>query len=296
MDKMLSPVLRAMPSANKAEDLLSRLTNRAFQVGIGTHDALGAHLIGMCGFDFVWVSGLAVSTSAGVPDASILGMEKFLEAARMIDASTSLPVIADCDTGFGSLNATTYMAMQYVNAGIAGICIEDKQFPKRNSFSGARHDLENIETFCMKIRKIKEAPAPRKIVVIARTESFIAGHSCDEALKRAHAYREAGADAILVHSRSSDAKEIQAFVAAWDDALPVVIAPTTYGSTSFRDFEEMGVTMVICANQLIRASVKSMRLVLDAIRSGPSLSTTDGLICPLHEVVDMFKNERWVDV
>lgn len=280
----------------KAQYLLERLARREFQLGIGAHDAMGAHLIGASGFDFVWVSGLAVSTSAGVPDASILGMERFLDAARTIDAATSLPVIADCDTGFGSLNNTTYMALQYANAGIAGVCIEDKQYPKRNSFSEVAHELESIEAFCLKLRTIKESIRPRKMAVIARTEAFIAGHSCAEALERAAAYREAGADAILVHSRRKDATEIQEFTARWNNALPIVIAPTTYSSMSFREFEDMGVSLVICANQLLRASVKQMRSVLTAIRTGSSLASTDGLICPLHEVVDMFKGDRWVDV
>ena len=163
------------------------------------------------GFDGVWASGLEISASYGLPDANILTMSEYLERATEMNEATSLPVIADCDTGYGNVNNVIHMVEKYEKAGIAAICIEDKLFPKVNSFIEGRQDLADIEEFCGKIRAVKNTQKNPDFMVIARVEALIAGWGMKEALKRATAYAESGADAILIHSKKRDNKEILEF-------------------------------------------------------------------------------------
>ena len=284
-----------LPEKEKGTKFLQCLRKRHFQIGIGAHNALGAQLIEAAGFDFVWASGLEISVAAGVPDASILGMEKFLEAASVINRVTSLPVIADCDTGFGGINNTIYMAEQYVTAGIGGVCIEDKVFPKTNSFVEAHHQLEAVEDFTRKIENIKRIGGGN-LAVIARTEAFIAGEGVDVALARANYYAAAGADAILVHSKKSDAIEIREFMNRWV-SIPIIVVPTAYATISMSELQEIGVTAAICANQLIRASIKSMEEALTCLKNRKELSAVDHLLAPLSTVLQMGRHgKHWQDV
>ena len=195
---------------NKCKKFKSLFKKKLIRI-VGAHDGLGAKLIGEAGFDGVWASGLEISASYGLPDANILTMTEYLERAVEMNEATSLPVIADCDTGYGNVNNVIYMVEKYEKAGIAAICIEDKLFPKVNSFIEGRQDLADIDEFCGKIRAVKNTQKNPDFMVIARVEALIAGWGMKEALKRANAYSESGADAILIHSKKKDKKEILEF-------------------------------------------------------------------------------------
>tara|TARA_Y100000741_G_C18169879_1_gene524825 strand:- start:72 stop:533 length:462 start_codon:yes stop_codon:yes gene_type:complete len=130
---------------------------------MGAHDGLSAKLIGEAGFEGVWASGLEISASYGVPDANILTMTQYLAKATEMTDATSIPVVADCDTGYGNVNNVIYMLEQYEKNGIQGICIEDKLFPKVNSFVPGRQDLAGIDEFCGKIRAIKQNQKKKKL-------------------------------------------------------------------------------------------------------------------------------------
>jgi phosphoenolpyruvate phosphomutase len=224
---------------------------------VGAHDGLSARLVERSGFDAVWASGLEVSTSHGLPDAGILTMCECLDAARVMTETVSIPVIADCDTGFGDVSHVVRTVRRYEMAGIAAVCIEDKCFPKLNSFVSVGQELISVEAFVEKISAAKQAQRTAEFVVIGRTEAFIAGCGVEEALTRAAAYADAGADAVLVHSRASTPGEIWAFMERWDRDVPVVVVPTTYRA-SVEELQSRGVRVAIHANVGIRAAARAM--------------------------------------
>src|SRR5438876_6417264 len=183
----------------------------------GAHDALSAKLAEQAGFDAIWAGGFGISAVQAVPDANILTLTETLEAVRRIVDTVGIPVVADCDNGYGNAINVMRTAAEFERAGAAGICIEDNEFPKRCSFyAGVRRNLVPAEEHA---RKVEAATAARRdpgFLVIARTEALIAGLGQEEALGRARAYADAGADAVLVHSKAPDFNELHAFAEAWD--------------------------------------------------------------------------------
>ena len=146
-----------MSSFGKVSKLRSLFQSSKVIRIVGAHDGLGAKLIEKNGFDGVWASGLEISTSHAVPDANILTMTDFLRSARVMNEATSLPVICDCDTGFGNVLNVIRMVEQYEAAGLAAVVIEDKLFPKVNSFVPGRQELASIQEFMGKIEAAKSA-------------------------------------------------------------------------------------------------------------------------------------------
>jgi phosphoenolpyruvate phosphomutase len=253
----------------------------------GAHNALGAKLVEKNGFDGVWASGLEISTAYAVPDANILTMSEFLNAAEAMNEAVSIPVIADCDTGFGNSGNVIYMVKKYENAGIAAVCIEDKHFPKVNSLYPGRQELASIAEFVGKIMAAKNAQRDKDFMVIARVEALIAGWGMDEALKRAHAYVDAGADAILIHSKQKTPNEIIEFAKAWENRVPLVVVPTTYFSITVDELEDIGVKMVIYANHGLRAAIKAMDETLGIIAREGTTRNIEGKIADLKEVFEI---------
>lgn len=234
----------------------------------GAHDALSAVLAERHGFDALWASGLGICATQGMPDASILTMTELLAAANAMDQASRLPVIADCDTGFGGVNNAIRMVRAYERVGIAGICIEDKEFPKRNSFL-VGHDLADIAEFAAKVHAAKSAQTDPDLVLIARVEALIAGAGMEEALSRATAYADAGADAILIHSKADSPREVLEFAEAWRRAgrsTPLAVLPTTYENVTSHELGEAGIKLVIYANQSLRAAIRAMDTALATIK------------------------------
>lgn len=189
-------------SARTAADRLRELFAQPGVVRIvSAHNPLGARLAERAGFDGVWSSGLEVSASQGVPDTDILTMSELLGVASSMAAAVDVPVIADCDAGYGNAHNVMNMIRRYEAAGIAAVSIEDKRFPKVNSFIPGRQELAPIGEFCGKLAAAKEAQRHPGLMVIARIEALIAGWGMDEALRRGEAYARAGADAVLIHAK-----------------------------------------------------------------------------------------------
>ncbi|TLY24436.1 MAG: phosphoenolpyruvate mutase [Nitrospirae bacterium] len=213
---------------------------------VGAHDALSAKLIEEAGFDAIWASGFGISASLKcIPDGSFLTMTEQLEVTKNIVEAVSIPVIADCDTGFGNALNVMRTVQEYEKAGIAGICIEDNVFPKRCSFyAGVRRELVSIDEHAGKVRAAKSAQASPDFVVIARTEALIAGWGQEEALKRAKAYADAGADAVLIHSKSPTFDELRAVSQQWSGRVPLVVVPTIFGSVTTDELERHGFKIV----------------------------------------------------
>ena len=187
-------------------------------VVLGAHDAMSARLVERAGFEAVWVSGFGVSTMAhALPDLNLITMTEALAAAKRIDDAVELPVIADCDNGYGGLINVVRTVLEYERAGIAGICVEDNLFPKRNSlFAGdVKRELIPVGEQARRIAAAKDAQETPDFVFIARVEALIAGHGIEAACERALAYAQAGADAVLIHSRDKSLGEIRGFLDAW---------------------------------------------------------------------------------
>jgi phosphoenolpyruvate phosphomutase len=265
------------------------LAGPAYMRIMGAHDGLTASLAERAGFDAIWAGGLGISSSYRVADAGLLTMTELLNAAVQIRAGCNVPVIADVDGGFGDVNVVRRMVQLYEAAGIDAICIEDKQCPKRNSFRNG-HQLEEPAAFARKIAVAKAAQRGTGFVVIARLESLIAGAGMDDAMSRAERYHDAGADAVLIHSRASHAGEIGEFCARWQQTgrdAPVLCIPTTYAGVTARELSELGIRGVIYANQAIRASTKAVSEVLAAIAKHDSSFPIESSLTTLGELFEL---------
>jgi phosphoenolpyruvate phosphomutase len=282
---------------NRADEKRRRLReglagNRAV-VAVGAHDALTAKLVGRHeAFDAVWVSGLGVATMAhAMPDVNLTTMTETLAAAIRIDAATELPVIADCDNGFGGLGNVVRTLVEYERAGISAISIEDNLFPKRNSLLGAdtKRELLPMREQARRLRAAKRAQVTDDFVLIARVESLIAGHGVEDACARADAYVEAGADAILIHSRDKTLSEIDGFLASWKGlgSVPLVAVPTLFPTFSSMQLFERGFNLVILANQPMRAAVGAIEATLAKLAVAGRASDVEADIVPVDHIFDL---------
>ncbi|HEW98862.1 MAG TPA: phosphoenolpyruvate mutase, partial [Beggiatoa sp.] len=207
------------------------------------------------------------------------------ETVEFMSDATTIPILLDGDTGYGNFNNVQRLVRKLEQRHIAGVCIEDKLFPKTNSFiKGTTQELANIEEFCGKIKAAKDIQYDDNFVVIARVEAFIAGLGLSEALKRAEAYHQAGADAILIHSARKDADEILAFKHEWHNRCPVIIVPTKYYSTPTKVFRDNDFSIVIWANHMLRASITAMQEASKKLMEEESLVNLEKDIVPVSEV------------
>ncbi|ALA57034.1 isocitrate lyase/phosphoenolpyruvate mutase family protein [Nitrospira moscoviensis] len=274
---------------NNAAKLRALLKRPGAIKAVGAHDALSARLIERAGFDAIWASGFAISASLKcIPDASFITSSEQLEVERNIAEAVSIPIIADCDTGYGNALNVMRTVNDRERAGVAAICIEDNVYPKRCSFyAGVRRELIPIEEHCGKIKAAKAAQIYPEFVVIARTEALIAGWGQEEALKRAEAYAEAGADAVLIHSKSKKFDELKAVYKAWSGRVPLVVVPTIFDQTTAAEMEEAGAKIIIYANQPVRAAIRAMRDTLDIIKKDTRPGAANDRIVTLPEVYDI---------
>ena len=261
-------------------------------LAVGAHDALTAKLIGQSGFDAVWVSGLAVATMVyGIPDVNLTTMTETLDAAIRIDRATDVPVIVDCDNGFGALNNVVRTLVEFEAAGIAAVCVEDNLFPKRNSLLGAdtKRELVPVREQARRLRAAKEAQAGDDFTLIARVESLIAGHGVEDACERADAYAEAGVDVILIHSRDKTLAEIEGFLGSWGGfgSVPLAAVPTLFPTFTDSDLRARGFNLVILANQPMRAAVKAVEETLETMARERRASAVDPHIATVEHLFDL---------
>ncbi|WP_078557193.1 phosphoenolpyruvate mutase [Bacillus alkalicellulosilyticus] len=271
----------------KTQKLRALLNSGEIIKVIGAHNGLSAKLAEQAGFDAIWASGLEISASHAVPDANILTMTENLQAAIVMNQATSIPIICDCDSGYGSVNNVIRMVKEYERNGIAGICIEDKRFPKLNSFIEGSQKLEDISDFQQKIRAAKDTQVNPDFVIIARIEALIAGMGMEEALKRADAYVEAGADAILIHSKMDDINEIQEFITKFDKKTPIVIVPTTYPNITTKEMSDLNIKMVIYANHGLRSAITAMENVFSRIIEDGTTAYIESSITSMDRVFEL---------
>ncbi len=278
-----------MPAMHNATKLRHLLARPGIVKAVGAHDALSAKLIQEAGFDAIWASGFGISTALKcIPDASFVTATEQLDVERNMTEAVEIPIIADCDTGFGNALNVMRAVNDLERGGVAAICIEDNVFPKRCSFyAGVRRELISVEEHCGKIRAAKAAQTVSDFVVIARTEALIAGWGREEALKRAEAYAKAGADAVLIHSKARTFAELKAVAQDWSGEVPLVVVPTIFDGVTAAELEGAGFKIVIYANQLVRASIRAMRETLDVLRTDTRPGSVNDRIVPLKEVYDL---------
>src|SRR5471032_3187444 len=180
------------------------------------HNGLSARIVREAGFKAIWASGLTISAQFGVRDNNEASWTQVVDMLEFMADASDLPILLDGDTGYGNFNNMRRLVRKLESRGIGGVCIEDKIFPKTNSFiDGEAQPLADMDEFCGKIKAGKDAQTDDDFCIVARVEALIAGWSLSEALKRAEAYRLAGADAILIHSKKSTPADIDAFMAEW---------------------------------------------------------------------------------
>jgi phosphoenolpyruvate phosphomutase len=272
--------------ANKLRELLD---SSELHFLMEAHDALSAAIVERSGFKGLWASGLSIASSLGFRDANEASWTQVVEVVERMADATTVPILVDGDSGFGNFNNARLAALKLYQRGAAGICLEDKGFPKMNSFVGDRHPLADIAEFSGRLRAVKDTVPASGFVLVARIEALIAGHGQDEALERAHAYKEAGADAILIHSRRSTADEILAFTHAWAKRLPVIIVPTKYYRTPVDVYRDAGISIAIWANHAMRASVGAMREVCRRILEEQGIAGIENQVATLDEVFGLMR-------
>jgi len=256
------------------------------------HDALSAAVAERAGFKGLWASGLSIASSLGYRDANEASWTQVADAVERMADSVSIPILVDGDSGFGNFNNARIAASKLWQRGASGICLEDKGFPKLNSFVGDRHPLAEAAEFCGRLKAVKDTVPDPGFILVARVEALIAGHGQEEALARAHAYTSAGADAVLIHSRKSEADEILAFAKHWQNRLPLVIVPTKYFRTPVSAYREAGISTVIWANHAMRASVAAMRQVCTRIMDDEGIAGVEEQIAGLDEVFGLLRYDE----
>jgi len=276
----------------KAAALRAKLDVDKPAVAMAAHNPLAAKLAAQAGFDAIWGSGFELSASYAVPDASILSMGTHLEMMRAIAEAQDAPVVADIDTGFGNAVNVAFVTPRYAAAGMAAVVMEDKTFPKDSSLrSGGRQELVPLEEFQGKLAAARAGG--EGMLVVARTEALIAGLGQAEALRRGEAYAEAGADAVLIHSKQKIPDEILAYCRAWPGRVPLVLVPTSYPQLSFSDVAALGkVGMIICGNHAIRAAIAAMRETFRRILAEGGIAGVEGGIATVAEVFALQGDEH----
>lgn len=273
------------PLSKKTSRLKQMLKGDGLSFLMEAHNGLSAKIAEEAGFEGIWGSGLSISAALGVRDNNEASWTQVLEVVEFMADATTVPILLDGDTGYGNFNSARRLVMKLEQRGVAGVCMEDKLFPKTNSFlRSTAQPLADIEEFAGKIRAAKEAQRDDDFVVVARVEALIAGHGMEEALKRGEAYRKAGADAILIHSKERHPNEILQFKKEWGDRLPLVIVPTKYYTTPTEAFREAGFKIVIWANHLMRSALSAMQVAAKTIFENQTLVGVEEKVAPLAEV------------
>jgi len=227
-------------------------------------------------FDGVWSSSLTDSTAKGKPDIEAVDLTSRLNVVNEVFEVTSKPMIFDADTG-GKIEHFEFTVKSLDRVGVSAVVIEDKTGLKKNSLFGneVAQTQDSIENFCEKIRAGKKSQISDDFMIIARIESLILEAGMQDAINRAKAYIEAGADGIMIHSRHKDPLEIKEFMSkfrAMDQTTPVVVVPTSFNSVTVEEFEKMGVNIVISANHMLRSAYPAMLKVAQSIlRNGRSM-------------------------
>ena len=268
-------------------DLMEKLRSKQFVKVCGAFDVMSAKLAEMNSFDAIWASGFGISSARALPDAGIITMTELLDAVTFMAEACNIPVIADCDTGYGGPNNVAHLVKKFENAGIGGICMEDKIFPKENSlFKDGKQDMVSKRDFVAKLVAAKNAKKNDDFVIIGRTEALITNLGVEEALNRANAYEKAGADIIFVHSRKKSPDEIFEFLKRWKGKVPIMIVPTAFPTVTLDELKSHGIGMVVFAHQTTLAAFAA---VSDVVKQLSKINSLSDLNTKMASMEDLFK-------
>jgi phosphoenolpyruvate mutase len=247
-------------------------------------------------FDAMWLSSLTDSVVRGRPDIEVVDRSSRSSTVNELLEVTTKPLIYDGDTG-GQLAHFPYLVRTLERLGVSAVIIEDKVGLKKNSLFGTEvaQQQDTIEGFCEKIVAGKQARLSEDFMIFARVESLILGMGLSDALTRARAYIEAGADGIMIHSRHKDGEEIRAFCEEYrlfGANVPLIAVPTTYNHLTEDELAEMGFRIIIYANHLLRSAYPAMKHTAEMIlMSGRSLEA-DSLCMPVNEILELIPGAR----
>ncbi|MGR3220706.1 MAG: phosphoenolpyruvate mutase [Candidatus Anammoxibacter sp.] len=280
----------------KTTQLRRLVENAKLDFLLEAHSGISAKIVEEAGFKGIWASGLSISASSGVRDNNEISWTQVIDKIELMSDITGIPILLDGDTGYGNFNNMRRLVKKLGQRDIAGVCIEDKLFPKTNSFLRSnKQPLADIDEFCGKIKAGKDVQLDPDFVIVARVEAFIAGWGLREALKRAEAYRKAGADAILIHSKLTNSSEVLSFTKEWSNRLPVVFVPTTYYAASTESFRKNNVSIVIWGNHMIRATVTKMQETAKQIFNDQCLHSVEDTIVPVKELFRLQDDQELVE-
>ena len=288
----LAAPIAAQTRPSKFRQLREMIASPELEFLMEAHDGMSAKIVTEAGFKGIWASGLSMSAALGVRDSNEASWTQILEVLEFMADATPLPILVDGDTGWGNFNNMRRAVRKLGERGIAGICIEDKLFPKTNSFIGEGQALADIDEFCGKIKAGKDSQVDGDFQIVARIEALIAGWGLEEALRRAESYRAAGADAVLIHSKKSTADEIFAFAREWNNRCPVVIVPTKYYAIPTEDYRKAGISVAIWANHNLRAAIAAMRETSRRIRREESIAGVEKTVVSVQEVFELSGNDE----
>ena len=273
------------PRPSKTRRFKDLLDSKELEFLCEAHNGLSAKIVEEAGFKGIWASGLTISAQFGVRDNNEASWTQVLDNLEFMSDATHVPILLDGDTGYGNFNNMQRLIRKLEQRHVAAVCIEDKLFPKTNSFlKGETQPLADVDEFCGKIKAGKDAQLDDDFCIIARVEAFICGWGLTEALRRADAYHQAGADGILIHSALAVPDEILAFQREWGDRCPVVIVPTKYYSTPTDVFRQYGFSLVIWANHLLRAAVTTMQHTAKTLYAQEHLLSIEDNVVPVGEI------------
>jgi len=271
--------------SKKTTQLKQLLLSEPLEFLMEAHSGLSAKIVEEAGFKGIWGSGLSISSAMGVRDSNEASWTQVLDVMEFMSDASSLPILLDADTGYGNFNNVRRLVRKLEQRDVAGMCLEDKLFPKTNSLiKEGRQPLADVAEFSGKIKAAKDTQQDPDFCVVARVEALIAGQGQDEALTRANAYAEAGADAVLIHSRESTADQILSFLSEWNNPCPVVVIPTRYYTTPTQTLKDAGASLVIWANHLGRSAIAAMQQTAETIFREQSLVGVENKIAPVEEV------------
>lgn len=269
----------------KTTQLKHLLNSQRLEFLMEAHNGLSAKIVEDAGFSGIWGSGLGISAAFGVRDNNEASWTQVLEMVEFMSDATTVPILLDADTGFGNFNNVRRLVRKLEQISVGGMCIEDKLFPKTNSFiNSEQQPLADPVEFAGKIKAAKDTQQDPDFCVVARVEAFIAGWGLNEALERASMYHEAGADAILIHSKLPTAQQVLDFKSEWSDRCHVVIVPTMYHDTPTSVFREAGFSVAIWANHLVRAAITSMQQAARQICVEESIAGIEKQIVAVKEI------------
>jgi len=260
---------------------------------VGTRDAVTARMVLDAGFDGGWVSSLEISAITGVQDCNLLSVDVVAAVVRAITLAVPLPLLVDADNCYGSVSASARTVRVLAAAGAAGMCIEDSAYPKQNSFTtGTHRNLVALNDFADCINAAVAARPDPAFLVVGRTETLTVGLPLSEALQRARTIASAGADLVLLHSTDPTGAEARAVAAQWTGEVPLVIVPTAFPHLDTATLGKLGYSMVIYANQSLRAAIHATRVLLRALGETGSAETDMVTMPELLELMNRFDDGR----